>query len=67
MSWMNPSGEDSAGELTDEGKYQLEFYSKAYEFFLDLFPTERRMNYPDDGDDEANGCQHRSAQNPRVG
>ena len=79
VSWMNPSGE---GIQDEEYVTEEEFMKRVtdkqsdlskYDFIdyrdipYDLSPAERRINFTDDGDDEANGCQHRHAQNPRVG
>lgn len=77
MSWMNPSGEGIQDEeyvteeefmkrIADKQRYLSKYDPISYRDILyDLSPTERRVSYPDDGDDEANGVQHRHADNSR--
>lgn len=50
-------------EIADD-ELQKDLYLQVDPYW-DLSPAERRLCFPDDGDDEANGVQLRSAVNTR--
>lgn len=50
-------------EIADD-ELQKDLYLQVDPYW-DLSPAERRLCFPDDGDDEANGVQLRSAMNTR--